>query len=775
MGALLPFPAILRPDVPLLLPGSGCPSADGTVSELELVSSADVKDQFIGVLLKSGKKEPAGLARCISLSSLGTFVYAELAHGSFHPKIKEAVQVLLTALRFNNKAVAQIASDMLLLADHVDKLLHYYPEVPRKIVEVLARTLLALAPAAAASKNGAMATDEEDTSSPSDDEKRLLLSLLLCLGEWVMRMPRYILTQPQEDGRSLLQHVFSALQGSSEPGALTPSPVGPPDTQRDLRRDGRHFDGFPASSRQVYSDVARTAMSPAGAVADFDPNIHVDDTKEGSYNSNSAANSANNSPMKLAQQQQHHHHHPRTPSAEVPPAFGENTRSMHLQVASSALQHQQKYDEDLSNSPIRLAARTLLSHLINHLFHFPLPGAAGAASLSSMVSEHDDLDLPGNAGGSEDMPAEVFSAPNVQFFLVNSSTLLSFVELPSLDVPGGGLHLSGLRSARSQVRVILRDVSGKFSWDCSALDGTEEGGGDLSADSGVLRERLFPEGALRKRLSGGGFGLKSSNNSPTENQESSGKKAPPSSSGNKVVISLSGGHSAIPTRQRSRGVLPLHEDAVSSEQYDNLDDLLRYLTHTSPECLDAAGRPLNSVAASSSSTGGGGDSGGGGGEGETVAAVLGQRNHEQDQVQRRACEATSRAAAELPPNPAADAVSYEENNLDSLEEDLDPSAQSAFQHCRRLFEQLGLSSWDRRPSVHLVRKNDRLLREVRNLDAKRCREAHKIAVIYVAEGQEDKQSILGNSSGSQVRGISFNFLLHFFNQYSCLFCQISGI
>jgi len=53
--------------------------------------------------------------------------------------------VLLTALRFNNKAVAQIASDMLLLlADHVKNFLDYYPEVPKKIIEVLARyTMLA--------------------------------------------------------------------------------------------------------------------------------------------------------------------------------------------------------------------------------------------------------------------------------------------------------------------------------------------------------------------------------------------------------------------------------------------------------------------------------------------------------------------------------------------------------------------------------------------------------------------------------------------------------
>ena len=43
--------------------------------------------------------------------------------------------------------MAQIASDMLLLlADHVKNFLEFYPEVPKKIVEVLARTLAGLAP-----------------------------------------------------------------------------------------------------------------------------------------------------------------------------------------------------------------------------------------------------------------------------------------------------------------------------------------------------------------------------------------------------------------------------------------------------------------------------------------------------------------------------------------------------------------------------------------------------------------------------------------------------
>ena len=50
VGALLPFPTVVT-DVPLLLPSP---------NELSLVSSVDLKEQIIGVLLKSGKKEPAG-------------------------------------------------------------------------------------------------------------------------------------------------------------------------------------------------------------------------------------------------------------------------------------------------------------------------------------------------------------------------------------------------------------------------------------------------------------------------------------------------------------------------------------------------------------------------------------------------------------------------------------------------------------------------------------------------------------------------------------------
>lgn len=41
---------------------------------------------------------------------------------------------------------------------------------------------------------------------------------------------------------------------------------------------------------------------------------------------------------------------------------------------------------------------------------------------------------------------------------------------------------------------------------------------------------------------------------------------------------------------------------------------------------------------------------------------------------------------------------------------------TSFQHCRLLFSQLGLAGWERRSQLHLLDKNEKLLRELRNLD-----------------------------------------------------------
>ena len=104
----------------------------------------------------------------------------------------------------------------------------------------------------------------------------------------------------------------------------------------------------------------------------------------------------------------------------------------------------------ICRSPVRLAAQSLISHFINHLFHFPME--TGASSLNSMVCENDDNTKLKNC---EDLTLEALQSPNVQVFILNDSTLMSFVELPILD------SVAGVKTANSQVRLILRDISGK--------------------------------------------------------------------------------------------------------------------------------------------------------------------------------------------------------------------------------------------------------------------------------------------------------------------------
>lgn len=50
-------------------------------------------------------------------------------------------------------------------------------------------------------------------------------------------------------------------------------------------------------------------------------------------------------------------------------------------------------------------------------------------------------------------------------------------------------------------------------------------------------------------------------------------------------------------RHRSPSILPNFQD--TSDDLDNLDDLLQYIGHSSPECLSEPGRPLNAIISAS--------------------------------------------------------------------------------------------------------------------------------------------------------------------------------
>uniref|UniRef100_A0A8C8CZX5 Rap-GAP domain-containing protein n=1 Tax=Oncorhynchus tshawytscha TaxID=74940 RepID=A0A8C8CZX5_ONCTS len=538
LGSLVCFPNLYE-ELPALHP---------TTADVVMTKFRDVKEHIIKHILSSARDEPSAPARCVALCSLGIWLCEELVHGTQHTQIKEALNVICVTLKFPNKTVALVASDILhLLINYVDDLQKFPPDTPKKIVEVNLRVHFIY----------------------------LVVSLLLCLLDWVMALPPKTLLQPvqtlspdkDKPDKSVLSCIYKVLHGCVYGAQNFNSP--------------RYFP-------MNLSDLT----SP-----DYDPFLLLESLKE---------------PEPL-----------HSPDSE---------RSSKLQPVTEG-----KNTTCSVHGLISIAARTVITHLVNHLGHYPMSG--GPATLTSHVCEN--MDNPYSE--SPDLAPELFDGPNLQFFVLNGTTLLSCLQIRAEDgVPGGGMS-AGLTTTSACVRVIVRDISGKHSWDSAVLYG------------------------------------------------------PP--------------HCGAPNQS-----LHLYKDDV-------LDEMLQYLGYSSPECLQRAGAPLNipappPVCVSEKQ------------ENDVINAILKQCAEERDFAVHRGNGLNMRAVEQGEPEPHR--------------------PQSAFYYCRLLLNILGMNSWEKRSNFHLLKKNEKLLRELKNLDSRQCRETHKIAVFYVAEGQEDKHSILSNTSGSQA-------------------------
>lgn len=456
-------------------------------------------------------------------------------------------------------------------------------------------------------------------TSPYELDKRLVVSLLLCLLDWIMALPLQTLLKPV--------HMAGAENDKRDNSVLN-------SVYKVLHGcvyGAQHFSNpryFPLS----LSDLASV---------DYDPFMHLESLKE---------------PEPL-----------HSPDSE---------RSSKLHPVTEVKPHMQQ-------GLISVAARTVITHLVNHLGHYPMSG--DPAMLTSQICENHDN--PYSESG--DLTPELFQSPNLQLFLLNGTTLLSCLQIRAEEPgPGGGLA-SGLSSANSIVRIIMRDLSGKYSWEAAILYGTP------------------PPSSPRKQAS----------LLPVHIEASQAEPAAIVSS--EDVPSVDSG--ASQPRRRTRDVVPTW-DTLSDED-DALDVLLQYVGTTGPECLQRTGVPLNvpapPPACLSEKL-----------ENDVINAILKQDAEEREFVEKRSWDLIMRAMEQEEPVPQ--------------------KPQSAFYYSRLLLSILGMNSWDKRRSFHLLKKNEKLLRELRNLDSRQCRETHKIAVFYVGAGQEDKLSILSNTAGSKA-------------------------
>lgn len=395
---------------------------------------------------------------------------------------------------------------------------------------------------------------------------------------------------------------------------------------------------------------------------------------------------------------------------------------------------------------IKLCAKTITMHLVTNLAHFPI--GIGASRLSSLVDEQDDLvtlglqrknSELGNRDSMDIATNTVISASNIQLLMLNPELVASFIELPALKLPGGGIT-AGLVTANKQVRLLLRDINGKACWDTSILYREPK----LSKES--VDSAYHTPSSMSSMDKPPFFSDYANDTKPPQffNKIGTGRVFNASSGGIDSMISTVG--MAMPPirhtlRHRPPTQLPVANDIAPD--LDQLDDLLQYIGHTSPECLVTPGAVLNSAATSPlSSTQ----------EAQTITTILNQRSMESDYLARQSmhsnncfvpCPNSSNSFDVPSLNYSASGANKsltdepDSGSYYSERDDLMP-----FHYCRLLFSQLGLAGWERRKKSYLLKRNDKLLRELRNLDGQRCRETHKVAVIYVANGQEDKSSIL---------------------------------
>uniref|UniRef100_A0A672SP60 Ral GTPase activating protein catalytic subunit alpha 1 n=1 Tax=Sinocyclocheilus grahami TaxID=75366 RepID=A0A672SP60_SINGR len=606
------------------------PALHPTTADILMTKFTDVKEHIIKHILTSARDEPSAPARCVALCSLGIWLCEELVHGTQHPQIKEALNVICVTLKFSNKTVALVASDILhLLINYVDELQKFPPDTPKKIVEVLIATITYLLPAT--------------ESSPHELDKRLVVSLLLCLLDWVMALPPKTLLQPvqgasdnEKTDKSILSCIYKVLHGCVY--------------------------GAQSFSNPNYFPIHLSDLSSP----DYDPFLLLENLKE---------------PEPL--------HSP------------ESERSSKLQPVTEVRSR-------IQQGLISIAARTVISHLVNHLGHYPMSG--GPATLTTQVCENQDNPYSESA----DLTPELFDTPNLQFFVLNGTTLLSYLQIRAEDgLPGGGMS-AGLTTTSACVRVIVRDISGKHSWDSAVLyspphcitpsqtlqlySSSNQAGGD--------RECGRDEDSLER-------GSQEEPEDEDREEEELEEEDEEEEAGLELM--------APQAKRLCREVIPSWDSLQDGE--DALDEMLQYLGYSSPECLQRTGTPLNIPAPPPTCVSEKQ-------ENDVINAILKQCAEERDFMLHCGNDLNMRAVVQQEPSPQR--------------------PQSAFYYCKLLLNILGMNSWEKRNSFHLLKKNEKLLRELKNLDSRQCRETHKIAVFYVAEGQEDKHSILSNTAGSQA-------------------------
>lgn len=360
---------------------------------------------------------------------------------------------------------------------------------------------------------------------------------------------------------------------------------------------------------------------------------------------------------------------------------------------------QQDTQESNNLKAIRLACQVSHQKLSTYLSHFPLK-QVGAASMSCCVNEADYLS---NNSELNDLK----NVSDVTLLIINETTIISFLGSSS----SGNIH------SPCPIHLIVRNLCGKYSWDATCIEpqtGGKQATNEPESDSIVVDPDSFQQDESRASMK---------YDSDFNDDGNSGSSISSRTSANRDHIgdllnqlsslittnnsSTNTSHSSYKKRNTAQSISNAKYRFAQAEE-----TMIALLTNQRFQELNYCERSgdLDRVVLQF-----------GYGKLSGPSSVIGEKH-----------QATN------------------ENDCNQSVDSTHLKLPLSFEQCRQLILQLGYLAWEKRSKVDMLTKSARLLRELKNLDSQSSRETHKLAVFYVANGQEDKNSILSNSSGSKA-------------------------
>ncbi|OQR71409.1 ral GTPase-activating protein subunit alpha-1-like [Tropilaelaps mercedesae] len=708
---------------------------DPSESEVHrLLPLAGLEEEIVSRLMVAAGGDPDWQARCTALCAVSVWCYQQILERAYHAKLLPALTVLLHSLqpgqasslhqkgvkfsKCNQYTVCQTAAECLaLLAEFAPALLRDLPVLPEVVVKALSAVLIQLYPPLSVNQD------------LNERFANLVTSLMFCLAEWTMAVPLDKLTRSDGGSLTSLHCALTALDGVVK---------------------GTRYDGGVRSGGQHVPSLVELLEK-------LEPKCPSSNVAGG--------------PM-AATGGHHAQSPPETPGGLRPhpplsTTFSDPTHSGSVSATGAKGQTGDGSSNKANpHANIKLAAKAILCHLLNNVGHFPM-NSVSLSSPSSLTIEDDDGGscVAGSEAGvgnsihsgrvetQGELSRSAFTAPNIQFFTLNDTAIVSLVEIPPND------KSSDVTEGKARTRVIVRDLCGKFSWECVTLYGPlgcrvgsfpPGPSPDPCMYYGGPRPKNYQQQQLHaaepSRAGGGQPARTTSRNGGGHAGSPQHAESVQSTEGDS---DRDGTHAAprwpmgLPTNNNADGIAAAARD--SSKQLhnvkDNLDKVIGYIGATSPEC--ALQQPLNTapkaLGQQSSLV-----------EADQINEVLSYAEAEQAEVAALRWSPRQRSVPLTPPRdlhessevPHASSSPHHQADLANGQNPMlvagsglaagQPHASLApFQYSRLLLDQLNFLSWERRSSIALLQKNDKLLRELRYLDQQRSRETHKIAVIYV--------------------------------------------